>query len=148
VTELASLATALLGGVRSGLHPNPLFGLIAAGLAAAFLGARKRSHDRELWGWAVLIVGWLVGDGLWVLGRARDVYDGVTRLLDVSQPMWAEWVTLAAWALVSFAVGYLVPALLGKTVGRRVTHGTGWLAAASVAVMSSFALTTLLAQVP
>ncbi|MDO9556546.1 MAG: hypothetical protein Q7J82_03050 [Coriobacteriia bacterium] len=147
MTELTALATALMGGIRGGLHPNPLVGLISAGLAAVLLGAPKTPRERERYAWATLVVGWLIGDGLWVLGRARDVYDGVARLLDASQPMWAEWVTLGTWALVSFAVGYLVPVLLGKTVGRRVTHGTGWLAAGSVAVMASYALSTLLARI-
>ncbi|MDZ4654966.1 MAG: hypothetical protein U1F44_03735 [Coriobacteriia bacterium] len=148
MNELSTLAAALVGGVRGGLHPNPLFGVVTVGLVAALLGAPKTPRERERYAWAALVVGWLIGDGLLILGRARDVYDGVTRLLDTAQPMWAEWVTLVTWALVSFAVGYLLPVFLGKTVGRRVTHGTGWLAAVSVAVMASFAFSTLLARVP
>lgn len=148
MNELSTLADALLGGVRGGLHPNPLVGVITVGVAAALLGAPRTPRQRERYAWAVVTVGWLIGDGLRILGRARDLYDGVSRLLDVGAPVWGDWLTLGTWALVSLGVGYLLPVLLGKTIGRRVTHGTGWLAAASVAVMTSFALTKLLAWVP
>lgn len=148
MSELSSLLTALLGGVRGGLHPNPLIGVITAALAAALMGAPKTPRERERYAWVVLVVGWLIGDGLWVLGRTRDLYDGVGRLLEAAQPIWADWVTIAVWALVSLTVGYVVPVLLGKTVGRRVTHGTGWLAAGSVAVMASLTLSTLLERMP
>ena len=142
------LVAALVGGVRGGLHPNPLLGVISAGIAAVLMGAPKASRERERYAWAVLIVGWLIGDGLWLLRVARDIYDGLDRLLGAGQPMWAEWVTVVVWALLGFGVGYALPALLGKAVGRRVTHGTGWLAAGSVAVMASLALSTLLVSVP
>lgn len=148
MTDLAALGTALLGGLRGGLHPNVLLGVITAALAAALFGSPGSSYERTRYAWAVLVVGWLIGDGLWLLGRARDIYDGLTRLLDASAPMWAEWVTLGTWAVVGFVVGYLLPAWIGRAVGRRVTHGTGWLAAASVAVTASFALSTLLARIP
>ncbi len=148
MSDLSTLAAALIGGIRGGLHPNPLVGIVTVGIAAALLGAPKTPRERERYAWATLVVGWVIGDGLWLLGRSRDLYDGVNRILETSQPVWADWTALALWALVSFAVGYLAPVLLGKTVGRRVMHGTGWLAAASVAVMTSYALTKLLALVP
>jgi len=52
-----------------------------------------------------------------------------------------------AWAVVGLFVGYVLPMLAGVYVGRRVTHGTGWLAAGSIAVAASLAVATLSAFV-
>jgi hypothetical protein len=87
-------------------------------------------------GVAVLIVGWLVGDGLQVISFARDLVDGTGALLPaLSTP--ANWVALAVWSAASAGVAYAAPAWAGAYVGRHVTFGTGWLAAAAVSATVS-----------
>lgn len=148
MSVLSALLGALWGGARVGLHPNPMLGVASAALAALIGGAPKASRERRQVAWGVLGAGWLLGDGLRVLARSRDLADGVSRLLGVGQPLWASWVALAVWALVGFAAGYVLPAWVGWQVGRRVTYGTGWLAATAVAVAASLALATLFAGMP
>jgi len=147
VSVVFTLLGAIWAGMRLGLHPNPLLGVGAAAVAGLLGGSRKASRERSQVAWGVLAVGWLLGDGLRVLARARDVADGAGRFLGAGQPLWADWTALAIWAVVGFASGYLLPAWVGWQVGRRVTHGTGWLAAGSIAVAVSLALTTLFASV-
>ena len=40
-----------------------------------------------------------------------------------------------AWGATALLVGYALPAWAGAQVGRRVVHGTGWIAAGAVALM-------------
>lgn len=148
MTALPALLGALWGGVRVGLHPNPMLGVGSAALAALLGGAPKAPRERRQAAWGALVAGWLLGDGLRILARARDLADGAGRLLGGRQPLWADWVALAVWALVGFLAGYVLPAWVGWQVGRRVTYGTGWLAAAAVAVASSLALASLFAGLP
>jgi len=133
VTEAATALSALREGALMAVQYNPLFAAVTAALAAALMGFPKARRDRRQWAALALAAGWLVGDGLRILARARDYYDGVAAFRAAGTPLWPGWTTLAVWALGSLALGYVVPALVGASVGRRVTHGTGWLAAAAVA---------------
>ncbi|MDZ4167186.1 MAG: hypothetical protein U1E08_05790 [Coriobacteriia bacterium] len=132
--EAGAALAAALEGIRLAVQFNPLVAIVTAAVASAVSGypraPRERRHRTEL----IVAVGWLLGDGLRVLGRARDVYDGV------GAPDWSAWTVLALWALGSLFLGYVLPVLAGTAVGRRVTHGTGWLAAAAVAAGLSAAI--------
>lgn len=110
-------------------------------LAAALAGHKRASRTHKGLAAAALVVAWLAGDGFTQLARVRDASTGVGAFADG----WPGWTTLASWVLVSFAVGYLAPALVGITVGRRVTHGTGRLSAVAVAAAVSLGVATLLA---
>ena len=136
---------ALVAGVRLALAYNPLFAVFGAALGAGLAGARRPGHQRMVWAVAVVGLAWLVGDGARVIARARDFYDGVSVLLDVPVATWAQWLALAVWALGGLAAGYVFPAWAGAFVGRRVTHGTGWVSAVSVAVAVSLALSAFVA---
>jgi hypothetical protein len=87
---------------------------------------------RLVWAWVTLVAAWAIGDGIRIAGSA------------VSDPRYGSaYVAVALWAVVSFAVGYALPALAGMFVGRRVTHGTGWLSAGTVALTLSLALVVI-----
>lgn len=133
MADVQTVWTAVRDGALLGVQFNPLVAVVTAALAAALWGYPKVPRERRWWALLVLVVGWLAGDGLRVLARARDYYDGVAGYAAAGLPTWPGWTNLAAWALVSLALGYLAPALVGGAVGRRVTHGTGWLAAAGIA---------------
>jgi hypothetical protein len=141
VEEVAPLA-ALAAGIAFGLSFNPLTSVIATSIAA-FDSGTTRASAAALWrSAAVLVVGWLVGDGFRAMAWARDALasDGGAT---------AQVLVLAAvtWAVVGLAVGYVLPAATGVFVGRRVTFGTGRLAAASVAVGTALALSVVLVPV-
>lgn len=133
---------AVQAGFALALSFNPVFGLLGAAAAAAVLsvgsGARRRFA-----GVSLLIGFWLVGDGLRVIARARDLADGVG-ILPVG---WLGWVTLAIWAVGGFAVGYALPAWAGTFAGKRVILGTGWLTGVVVSVTISFAIAGILGGV-
>lgn len=131
-------------GLALAISYNPIAAVFCAPVAAALLGVRRPSHAR--WVWACSIVGfsWLVGDGLRILGRTRDIYDGLSGMLAGTSPLWAQYAVLAIWALGGLLLGYVLPVWTGVFVGRRVTHGTGWVAAGSIAVGASLALSTIL----
>ncbi len=133
MTEVTTALLALRDGLLFAVQYNPLFAAVTAALAAALMGYPKAPRARREWAGLVLLAGWLVGDGLRILARARDYYDGVAAFRAAGMALWPGWTTLGLWALGSLAIGYVVPALVGATVGRRVTHGTGWLAAAAIA---------------
>ncbi len=139
-----SVIQALSSGITLAISFNPLFALVGATAAAALAGRRKASHEQRFWAGSLLVGAWLVGDGLRILARARDAHDGVGRMLPES-PMWADWTLLATWALIGLTVGYGIPAWAGAFAGRRVTHGTGWLAAGSVAAGTVLAVSSLVA---
>ncbi len=143
--EAAGPAEVLWQALRLGLSPNPLLGVAAATLAAALGGHPRVRREQRIWAWTLLAAGWLIGDGLRVIGRLRDTLAGGGPL--ASSPLWLAAAALVVWALVSFAAGYLAAAAAGWAVGRRVTHGTGWLAAGSVAAGVSLAVATILARV-
>jgi hypothetical protein len=121
---------------------NPLVAVVSAVVAAAVAGYPKAPRGR--WRTAALIVcaGWLIGDGLRVLGHARDLADGVRGAAYLA-PGGPAWLVLGVWALGGLAVGYALPASVGARVGRSVTHGTGWLAAGGVAGGLSVALSAI-----
>ncbi|MDI6843048.1 MAG: hypothetical protein QMC94_01435 [Anaerosomatales bacterium] len=128
----------LLGAVRDGwrlaLEFNPLasaLGAVAAGLVAGFRGA-GRPH--AVLAAAVVLGGWLVGDGSAVMGAL-----GVSTAPSQTGPV----LTLAVWAIGGLVLGYVVPAAAGVFVGRRVFFGTGRLAAASVGLGTSLAIAVL-----
>lgn len=134
-------ALAALGeGLSLGVQFNPLASVVASVVAAVLVGFPRASHDRRWWAALVVAVGWLAGDGLRILGRARDYTDGLWSPLQGATLPWVGWVLLATWALVTIGFGYALPTTVGATVGRRVTHGTGWLAAGAVAAGTSVAL--------
>jgi hypothetical protein len=126
---------ALIGtadGLTLGLLFNPVAGAVGAVVAAALAGYPKASRARVAWAGSVLVVAWAIGDGIRVLGAATA--DPRVR---------PAYLALVTWSLVGFAVGYALPAVSGMFVGRRVTHGTGWLSAAAVALTVSLALAVL-----
>lgn len=144
---------ALRAGAQLAVAYNPMLAVFAAPVAAALAGVKRASRERIVWAVSVVAIGWLVGDGLRVLARARDVYDfGAGALADAgilaggsaAQPGTAVAVALlVTWGLGSLFFGYVLPVWAGSFVGRRVTHGTGWVAAASLAVGASLALSAL-----
>jgi hypothetical protein len=133
VTEAGTALTALLDGLALAVQYNPLAAAVTAAIAAGLSGYPKTRREHRQWAPLVLACGWLVGDGLRILGRSRDFYDGIAAFRAEGAALWPGWTTLGVWAIGSLALGYVVPALVGAAVGRRVTHGTGWLAAAAIA---------------
>ncbi|HHJ99469.1 MAG TPA: hypothetical protein ENN10_05925 [Actinobacteria bacterium] len=140
MTEATTVLGALLQGVRFGLEYNPLLAVITVAVSAALAGRPRLKASRHAEAAGIVGVGWLVGDGLRILGHARDLHDGLAPAALAGAPEWAGWLFLGGWALISLVVGYLGPALVGAAVGRRVTHGTGWLAAAGVGVALTVAI--------
>lgn len=141
---LGSAGDVVWQAIRLGLQFNPVFAVVGAAVAAGLVGYPRAPRGHGFWAGVAIVVAWLAGDGLRVLARARDAYDGVA-LIASGSPVWATVLLFALWALVSVAVGYLLPAWAGVTVGRRVTHGTGWLAAMAIAVGASLGLSSLVA---
>lgn len=140
---MAEETRALATGLALAISFNPLFALLGSTLAAALAGVRSASHARVAWAVAVLASCWLVGDGLGVLAFALDVGDSVGGR--ASAAAGADWTAIALWAVGGLAVGYALPTWAGVFVGRRVTHGTGWLAAGSTAATACGALIALAA---
>ena len=124
----AALGPALTG-VAMGLQFNPLVAAVIAAVAAALVGYRGAPASRVWWAGCLLATGWVVGDGISVAAGVGPGPDGL--------------MLGAAWIATGLVLGYLVPALVGAAVGRSVFHGTGWLAAAAVAVMLSPAIWAL-----
>jgi len=125
---LSGLASWVLRGVAFGLQFNPLASAVGSAGAAALVG--YPSAPRSRWAWALLL---LVGS--WIIGDAMYVVFGLG-----PAPTTGATVVVAAFVLISFGVGYLVPALTGAYVGRHVTHGTGWLSAIAVAGLVAVAV--------
>ncbi len=126
--EAAALSPALTG-VAMGLQFNPLVAAVTSAAAAALVGYRTAPASRRWWALAVLLAGWVVGDGIRVAGSAGAGTEGA--------------VAAAAWIVAGLAVGYLLPALAGAAIGRAVFHGTGWLAAGTVALLLTPAIWAL-----
>lgn len=141
---LSGALVALANGARLGMQFNPVFATVGSAIAAALLGYRNAPVERRFTSGAVVVIAWLTGDGLRIIGRARDAVDGLGAIGNSV----SGWITIAAWVLVGLMVGYVVPTLVGVAVGRRVTFGTGWLAAATIAVATSLAIATLLGALP
>ena len=111
----------VLAGAAMGLQFDPLTATVSAAVAAALVGYPSAPVSRRWAAAGVLLAGWAAGDGIRV---AASVGAGSAAL-----------VYGAVWSLTGLSIGYLVPALAGATVGRSVFRGTGWLAAAAVALM-------------
>jgi hypothetical protein len=118
---------AALGGVRWGLQFNPLAVMVGSVGAAALSGYPKAPRSRWFWSALLLAGAWLVGDGLSVAVKLGGGSAAVVTPL--------QWWNVAIMAVVSLVVGYALPAAAGAYVGRRVTHGTGWLSAMAVAAV-------------
>lgn len=141
---------AIATGIGLAVAFNPLASVIATPVAAALLsGLTGPGCARRGWAIAVLAFGWFVGDGLQVLfyvrdvGHMRDALDMVGGTLQVGSAVWEQYTALALWVAGGLALGYALPAWAGSFVGRRVTHGTGWVAAAMVAASTSVAVAML-----
>ena len=130
MNEAVGLAGVLALGIALGLQFNPLTATVGAVAAAVIFGYPKAPDSRRPIAVAVLALAWLVGDGV-----------RIGASLGGSPPKaWPDWVAIAARLLASAVVGYVLPAAAGVLVGRRVTHGTGWLSAGAVALTVAGAL--------
>lgn len=119
----------VLSGIALGLQYNPVVSVAGAALAAAISGYPAAPRSRWAWSAAILLVAWLAGDGIPVLAAAAAATSA------------GAAATTVAWAITGVAFGLFLPAALGAYVGRRVTHGTGWLSALVVAATVAGALT-------
>jgi hypothetical protein len=132
---LSEFTRPLLIGLSLGLSFDPVTALLgSAGAAAVGALSARRGRRGVLW-LVVAVAAWVMGDGVAIAAQAGAVVRGTAPLLGAAAPGWASWLLLAVWAVTGLAVGYLIPAAVGIAVGRRVTFGTGWLAAAAVAIM-------------
>ncbi len=130
-------------GLELGAAFNPFTAAAGAALAAAYVTSDLRA--RRTAGAAALATAWLAGDGLRVLGRARELHGGASLAPDfASAPAWAGWTAVALWVLVGVVIGYAVPAWAGAFAGRRTVLGLDWLVAGSVALTVSLATSGLL----
>ncbi len=140
------LAVARTGAVLAASY-NPITAVVSASVAAVLLGVKRPSHTAWVWAVSVLGFGWMFGDGLRVLARTRDVFDGLSGMLAQGAPAWQQYTALAVWAVGGLLIGYLAPLAAGVFVGRRVTHGTGRVSAGSIAVAVSLALSAIVGAV-
>ena len=126
MSALGPAWTQVLRGVALGLQFNPYVAGLSAIIAAALCGYPRAPRSRVAWSALVVLAGWTVGDGIAVAGAAAS---------SVLYPI--------AWGGTALLIGYALPAWTGAQVGRRVVHGTGWLAAAAVALMLTPAVSVL-----
>ncbi len=138
---MSEYVAALSAGLSLAGAYNPIFAGAFAAVAAA-LCARRAHPGRTAFGIALLGFGWVLGDGTRVIASARDLADGAGALMPALSPA-ANWIAIATWALVGAGAAYALPAWAGAFVGRRVTIGTGWLAAIVVSVTVSGLVATL-----
>lgn len=129
LTGAFATAGPAFAGVAMGLQFNVVAATVTAVAAAALAGFPGAPPSRKWWAGALLVVGWVLGDGIALAGSVgagpEAALYGVT------------------WALAGFLVGYLAPAVAGAAVGRAVYRGTGWLAAGAVALTVAPALSAL-----
>jgi len=142
---VSQIVAALQAGFLLAAAYNPVVAGAFSALAAALCG-RRGKRGRTALGIAVLAVGWTLGDGMRVIASARDLSDGAGALLPALS-VELNWVAVAVWAVVGAVVGYVLPAITGAYVGRRVTFGTGWLAAAVVSATCSGVIAALIAGI-
>lgn len=135
---MTDLAAAARAGALLGAAFNPLTSLVVSTVAAALI-ATGRGWKRATIAAAVLMGGWLIGDGWMVIERVRGLAERSESLV-ASTPAWASWVAVSIWIALGLGIGYLVPLFAGAYAGRRVTWGTGWLTAATLAAGVSAAL--------
>jgi hypothetical protein len=133
VTAVSTATRAVLVGLSLGVSFDPVTAL-AGSVGAAAVGAwSARRGGRAPWWIAIAVAAWVIGDAVGIAAQAGAVARGASPLLGAAAPTWAGALLIVVWAASGLALGYLVPAALGVEVGRRVTFGTGWLAAAAVA---------------
>ena len=137
------IVSGVLAGLALAVSFNPLASLFGAIVGAALATRAERLSSALL----VLAAAWLVGDGLRIVMRATDLAEGTGGFVVDGSPA-ASALALVLWALGGVAIGYAAPLWAGAYVGRSVTHGTGWLAAGTVAAAVSAGLATLAAQLP
>jgi hypothetical protein len=140
---LSHLGQALSGGLLLGLTYNPLAAVIGATLGAAVGAFAARRGSPIPWWLVVTAIVWLIGDGIGVLAQLASVYLRTASFLRPGEPTWAAFIAVVVWGLVSWLVGYALPAGVGVAVGKRVHFGTGWLAAAAVAFTLALAVVVL-----
>jgi hypothetical protein len=145
-TVSSEFSRVLLVGLSFGVSFNVVTALVGSTAAAAVGAFEARRGVRMPWWIAVAVAAWLIGEGPDIAARAGSVVAGRGILLP-NTPGWAGWVLLVSWAVSGLIVGYLAPAGLGVAVGRRVTFGTGWLAAVAVAGTVCLAFSAMSAQV-
>ncbi|MBE0476983.1 MAG: hypothetical protein IBX62_07805 [Coriobacteriia bacterium] len=129
---MPALAEALAAGVALALRYNPLLSFIGPPVAAALAVRSPRRHSFLGVPGLALMAAWVIGDGVRVAGQARALGEGGGSV--------AGALAVAVWALGGFAAGYALPAWAGAFVGRRVTHGTGWLSAVSISLVAAGAV--------
>jgi hypothetical protein len=112
----------IAAGAALGLRFALVYAAVTAAAAAALVGYRKAPSSRTWLAAAVVIAGWIAGDGIRIAGSSASIS------------------TLVTWAVVGLVVGYAGPAVAGGYVGRQVHKGTGYLSAAVVALMFVSAL--------
>jgi hypothetical protein len=115
LTEAATLLSALGRGTAAGLQFNLVVAALTAALAAGVSGYRRAPRSRVWWSAAILVAGWLLGEG----ARLAAAGTGARAV---------------GWALAGLAAGYILPAVTGAYIGRLVHKGTGYLSAAVVAL--------------
>ena len=125
-----TVVQSLASGAVAGLLYHPIASAVGAGVAGALAGSKRAPRWRIATAVGMLLLAWAAADGFLVLATVADA-----ARLEAS-----GWVFVATWALVGLAAGYLAPLVVGRAVGVRVTHGTGWLSAASIAVTFSLAI--------
>lgn len=121
----ASATGTIVAGLAAGLQFNPLVAAGASAVAAALSGYPRAPRSHLWWSAAVLLAGWVIGDGISIAGSSTGGQHAVL------------------WALVGLGVGYVAPTVLASYVGRQVHKGTGYLSAAAVALMLAPALAAL-----
>jgi hypothetical protein len=121
----ATVLARIAGGVASGFLFHPIYAAVAAALAAGLAGYRGAPRSRPWWATAVVVVGWVLGDGIRIAGSPGTN------------------VELAVWACTGLAIGYALPAYAGAYIGRQVHKGTGYLSAGVVALMLVSAFSAL-----
>jgi hypothetical protein len=140
VADASALWSAFVAGARFAVQYNPLAAAASAAVAAAVSGYPKAPGKRWRTSALVLLAGWFAGDGARIVAHARDAAFGAGAYAELGATAWA---VLTAWAVGGLALGYALPALVGARVGRGVRHGTGWIAAAGVAVSVSVAMSAI-----
>jgi hypothetical protein len=126
-----TLGETLLTGAVTGMNFHPLASIAALVVSGALMGSTRATRVRVAAGFFALLAAWTAADG-----SVAYLYARQTQLAGEAVP----WLFLAVWIAVGLAAGYLLPALAGRAVGVRVTHGTGWMSAIGVSVMLSLAL--------
>ena len=123
---------AIVAGLSLGVAVNPVTAVVGCAGAAAVGALAARRGGRARWWLLIAVAAWVIGDAPGIALQTSALARGAFRVLGAAPP-WSGWLFLSAWALCGLLVFYLLPAAAGVAVGRRVTWGTGWLAAAAVA---------------